>query len=79
MDFMRQDNGACAVHIERRSNVCFGSKADIGAGSGNFRFAPESGHFAGQEGVRDTADHSNLIAVFLLGLGPGSPLGAASR
>src|SRR5215472_5862793 len=44
MDFMRQDNGACAVHIERRSNVRFGSKADISLSTDNVRFTPKSGH-----------------------------------
>ena len=44
MDFMRQDNGACAVHIERRSNVRFGSKADIAECETNVRFTPKSGH-----------------------------------
>src|SRR5215472_1814194 len=44
MDFMRQDNGACAVHIERRSNVRFGSKADISQSTDNVRFTPKSGH-----------------------------------
>ena len=43
MDFMRQGNGG-AVHIDRRPNVRFGSKADIASGSLHVCFTPESGH-----------------------------------
>ena len=43
MDFMRQGNGG-AVHIDRRPNVRFGSKADILGGLDDVRFTPNSGH-----------------------------------
>jgi len=39
MDFMRQDNGACAVHIERRSNVRDGLFDHlVGAGEQRWRY-----------------------------------------
>jgi len=43
MDFMRQGNGG-AVHIDRRPNVRFGSKADIEACPRDVCFTPKSGH-----------------------------------